>query len=143
MSEKLERIVNFAPAFDRRNPDPKKDYGVHGVTLRMILKGEKGATQFVLYTNWQLPHVQEEFDDKAINLFSYKPLPADLGYHSPSPQYEGQTKRKCDILGGDCYYDGSGLNAERVFDILLQEGDEGVWKELERYYNVIFNEEKE
>ena len=56
----VERITKIYPAWDRRDPNPSKDYGIHGAELRMVLKGELGATQFVLYTNWHLPHVTEE-----------------------------------------------------------------------------------
>ena len=62
----LERIVHFAPAFDRCDPDPKKNYGIRGVELRFVLKGPKGAIQFVVYTNWQLPHVTEETIQKTL-----------------------------------------------------------------------------
>src|SRR5215467_3220628 len=87
----LERIVTFEPAYDKRHPDPKKNYGIHGVTLRMVLKGPEGAVQFVLYTNWQLPHVTKEWEDRPDSPQTlWKPLPADLGYHSPKPMYEGQ-----------------------------------------------------
>lgn len=71
----------------------------------------------------------------------HKPQPADLGYHSPVPMYEGQTKRDdCQYLpGGTCYYDGSSLAAESVFNILVEQGSEGVWKHLEEVYNDRFN----
>ena len=70
---------------------------------------------------------------------SGQPLPADLGYHSPKPRYEDQSAMDdCDILGGECYYDGSGLNAERVYERLLREGDQGVWLALEGYYEDVF-----
>jgi len=145
----MEKIVKFYPAFDRRK-DPKGNYGIHGVDMRMILKGDKGAVQFVLYTNWHLPHVQEELNLKAIGQDStyisaiLNPLPADLGYHSPVPQYEGQSvaSESCEYLDGrPCYYDGSGLNAERIYEALLKEGSDGVWRELEDYYNIIFESE--
>jgi hypothetical protein len=135
----FERIVTLSPAFDKRSPDPSKNYGIHGVDLRMILKGPLGATQFVLYTGWQLPHVQAELDCKPLGQFPYlhhKPLPADVGYHWHKPQYDGQDSRKCEYTPtGRCYYDGSGLQAEEVFEILLREGSEGVWRELERRYH--------
>ena len=166
----FERIVEFEPAFDKRDSDPTKDYGIHGVTLRMVLKGPEGAVQFVLYTNWQLPHVtaeMKEAGDKPDVL--YRPLPADLGYHSPKPMYEGQHPigsmdyslkgwdmkdlstipeakptgafTPCEYLDGKpCYYDGSGLNAERIFHVLLKEGSNGVWRELEEYYKQTFME---
>ena len=137
----LVRETMFAPAFDKRNKDPKKDYGIHGVELRMYLKGKHGVVQFVLYTQWNLPHVQDDLDAKctANKAWMYRPIPADLGYHSPTPMYEGQTSMDtCHLLGGLCYYDGSGLNAERIYDVLLTEVSDGVWRELENYYYETF-----
>ena len=135
----LERIVEFYPAFDKRDPDPSKDYGIHGVECLFVIKGKKGAVQFLIFTNWHLPHVQKEFDTES--MFN-KPVPADLGYHSPKPIYKDQTAYKnCKWLDGKlCYYDGSSLGAERVYEILLTKGSEGVWKYLEGYYKGIFGE---
>lgn len=133
----------MSPAFDKRSPNPRMNYGIHGVELRMVLIGTKGATQFVLYTNWQLPHVEAEFDKRPHReRFLDKPMPADLGYHSPTPIYEVQEPRgSCEYLNGHpCYHDGSGLNAEPIFDVLLREGSEGVWRELTSYYNDTFAE---
>ena len=235
---KLERIIKFAPAFDKRDPDPKKNYGTHGVELKMVVKGSKGAVQFVLFTNWQLPHVTKESENRlcakieemfrkrsaaentvitadmpdgikslinevnsvAIHIEQsleeeislqlhcfWQPCPADLGYHSRVPMYEGHTAigsvkyntkqsvelyeglikenllesmseeeklnilipertetgtfTPCDYLdGAPCYYDGSGLNADRIYKILLTEGSDGVWRELEEYYEEIFKD---
>lgn len=141
----FERIVTFQPAFDKRSKDPGKNYGIHGVELRMVLKGPLGATQFLLYTGWHLLHVVEEQEHAllmkgeqldAIDLRIRRPLPADRGYHWSVPKYEGQEARECDLLpGGKCYYDGSGLNAERTYIALLEKGDAGVWADLEEYYN--------
>lgn len=143
----MERIVEFDPAYDERN-NPKGNYGIHGVNLRMILKGDKGAVQFVLYTNWHLPHVQDELTKKVVGgdeldiKMIFKPTPADLGYHSYKPMYEDQYRTEnCQYLDGhECYYDGSSLNAYRIYDILLKEGSKGVWRELEEYYNDVYCE---
>lgn len=144
--ETLNRSITFKPAFDRRDSDPAKNYGIHGVSLRFLLVGDKGAVQFVIYTNWHLPHVQEELDNRTSSPYPHllcHPTPADLGYHSPVPRYEGQPKMEgCDILSnGCCYYDGSSLNAEPVYERLLREGEDGVWSELEEYYKANFTEE--
>lgn len=142
----FEQIVTFRPAYDRRHTDPSKNYGVHGVDLRMVLKGPAGAVQFVVYTNWHLPHVQAEFDARhtsgwGTHTFCH-PLPADVGYHSPVPQYEGQDAmdRECEYTGGVCYYDGSGLQAEEMFNLLVREGSDAVWADLERRYHELFAE---
>lgn len=148
----FERIFTIHPAFDRRNPDPEKNYGVHGCELRMVLKGPKGAVQFVLLTNWQLPHVTEDVLKKSVDKpmkeidlkVRFLPLPADLGYHSMAPMWEDEkpSHEACPYLDGKpCYYDGSGLNAERVYEILLIEGSEGVWRYLENYYYDTFEDD--
>jgi len=228
---KLERITELTPAYDRRSPDPNRNYGIHGVDLWFWLKGPEGAVQFHLMTNWWPLSIQNEkrsgFDarkfkvgtsvaakmvthmryrgddaDKALervlkhqeemakqgvstseeitecvdtSAHSY-PMPADLGYHSRTPKYEnhkpmGTTKTywreateeeravmpslkkvpdvfdtdtfsHCELTDGEpCFYDGSGLNAERIYAILLEEGSDGVWEALGRYYYAIFRSE--
>lgn len=153
MSE-FERIVKFHPAFDKRHSDPKRNYGIHGVELLMALKGAEGTTQFLLYTNWHLPSALgiEIKDDmtshhwrRAYESLPYHaPMPADLGYHSPKPTYEGHEPigSECEFVDGPCYYDGSTLNAWRPFEALLREGDEGVWRVLEDYYESVFSWER-
>jgi hypothetical protein len=176
----LERIVQFEPAYDKRNPDPKKNYGISGVTMRMVLKGPAGAVQFLVYTHWNLPHVMREAAERAkrspdlaleLECF-WKPLPADLGYHSKTPMFEGQevmgastmkikedvtkeglerfqfdkkptgTFTHCEFTDGPCYYDGSGLHAQKVFDLLVAKGGEAVWEYLEKCYYDQFGGEK-
>lgn len=101
--EKFERITEWEPAFDRRDPDPKKNYGIHGVTMRWVLKGSQGAVQFLVFTQWMLPHVAQErirrtrlraaLSPKDFEMdikTSYQPMAADLGYHSRVPLYDGQ-----------------------------------------------------
>lgn len=138
-----------------------------------------GHENFVVFTNWHLPHVAQETEERAMlgkltdSLMGclFDPLPADLGYHSRKPMYEGQlpmgaekfnfdqkeilkgatgdieiptrvatgTFTPCEYVdGGPCYYDGSTLNAEPVFDVLLREGSAGVWRELRKFYMETF-----
>jgi hypothetical protein len=143
------QTVTFTAAYDKRSKDPMHNYGVHGVNVRFLLHGPAGAVQFVIYTNWHLPNVQAEMDSQPLRenrqlwYVHHKPMAADLGYHSPVPRYRGQQPAQldCPVLGGKpCYYDGSGLNAEPVFEALLREGDEGVWRELRSYYARVFGE---
>ena len=141
----LERIIHFRPAFDKRSPDKSKDYGIHGMEITFVLKGAEGAVQWKIHTNWQLPHVQREMrawrHDYDARFDKIYPEGYDLGYHSRTPHYEGQrpiSKTKCDILDGECYYDGSGLNAEPLVEPFLREGDAAVWRELTAYYEQVF-----
>ena len=137
----MRRIVKLRPAFDKRDPDPSKNYGIHGVELKFALVGEKGATQFLVYTNWQLPHVTDEMINKSVNGASHSmlearflPMGADLGYHSKVEVEYATHFDDCDLLDGECWSNVSGLAAERVFERLVREGDAAVWEELESYY---------
>lgn len=134
----LQKIVKFSKAYDKRNPEPSKNYGVGGVNCWMILKGEKGAVQFMFSTGIYLPHVLEEWKSK-----NYYPSPMgfDVGYHSPTPMYDGQLcNDNCDLLpDSKCYYDGSGLRAEEWYKIFIEEGDEKIWELLEEYYRDRFS----
>jgi hypothetical protein len=135
----LVRRVDLSPAYDRRHAEPSKNYGVHGVDLRMTLIGPAGAVTFTLFTGWHLPHVAQGVEargDRALAVL-LRPQPAGVDYHSPVPRHEGQTVRPdCGYLGGrPCYSDGSSLAAGDVFNRLLTGGHEAVWAYLEDYYH--------
>lgn len=139
----MEKITKFHPAFDKRDPDPNKDCGIHGVDLRMILKGELGAVEFSVFTNWHLPHVAKELRERMSSetYILYEPIPASLGFHSYKPIYENQkpTSEICEFLNNKpCYYDQSSLISERIFNILVEKGSDAVWEELEVIYNQQF-----
>ena len=144
---KFKKEVIFYSAWDKRSKDPAKSYGVHGVDIKFVLTGKKGVIQFLVYTNWHLPHVEKELDTCCSNkefphLFCH-PIGADVGYHSPTPMYDCQTKvsEECEHLGGKpCYYDGSSLEGERVLKTLIAKGSKAVWEELEKWYRDRFDE---
>lgn len=148
MSE-LERRVEISPAYDKRDPHPSKNYGIHGADMRFVLIGPKGAVQFLIFTGWHLPHVQKELDGKVETGRTparlLRPMAADVGYHSRQPMYEGHKPigdEPCPYLDAPCYYDGSGMRAEEVFDLMVEKGGEAMWEHLEGYYEDIFGEEE-
>lgn len=143
---KLKREFKIYPAWDKRNPNPHKNYGIHGCELAFYVHDARKSkwVQFKVFTCWLPKNVQEEYHYKtgsyepSVTHIGEQPSAADLGYHSPKKMYSAQTRMKCEFRNGYCYYDGSGLNAERVRDILLKEGSDGVWKELEKYWHETF-----
>jgi uncharacterized protein (TIGR02996 family) len=139
------RRVEFSPAFDKRNSDATKDYGIHGVDLRMVLVGPRGAVQFLLYTGWMIPPVREELQEQIYGMRNPYPMPVDLGYHSKVPRYEDQKVQdeNCVYLGGPCYYDGSSMSAQRAFDALTTTGDDGLWQFLKNHYKQVFEGQPE
>jgi len=144
MSEELTRKIVFEPAYDKTSVYPAKNFGIHSVEIRFYLIGEAGAVQFVLYTGWYKSLIAEtspkdwslDVSDATIR----PPLPADLGFHSRVPMYEGHsvTTDNCPLINTKCYYDGSGLNAYKAFAILVHDGSERLWEFLETYYKDTF-----
>lgn len=137
----MKKEIVVTPAFDKRHRDPHKNYGIHGAELRFVLKGDKGAITFTIFTHWHLPHVDKELRDQyrhsSEHDFMFQPDGADISYHSYIPRYDGHTDSgPCQYLDGKpCYCDGSGLSARPICDMLIAEGSDAVWKELERWYN--------
>jgi hypothetical protein len=144
----LVQKVNLVPAYDKRN----KGLGIHGVQMHMALIGLKGAVEFIVFTNWQLPEITREWLDNIPHrsvgegIASYVrtlfcPQSAGITHHSPLPFYEGQepTGNKCAYLNNKkCYIDGT--SDTRIFEILLREGHEGVWKYLQKCYEEVFED---
>jgi len=148
---KLERSVTFNAGYDcwkfkckfgsdRCIPGAGGSHGIHGLEIRFLVKGEHGAVQFLIFTGW-LPQYAEH-DLGYVNVRSWcksEVMPADLGYHSKKPMYEGHKPMECKILDGEpCYYDGSGLQAADAMYALVNAGDEGLWTFLEGYYDCVF-----
>jgi hypothetical protein len=133
----MEKIITVSGAFDKRHPDPKKNFGIHCMQIRFVLKGPKGAAQFLVFTGMNLPHVEDELFKKAHSrgYNPFKPIGVDIGYHAPTPQYEGQTSMKCDVLDGECYYDGTSLGAEEFMSTFLAGGSDAVWEMLQKRYD--------
>lgn len=133
---KFTKKVIFEPAFDKRDPDPKKDYGIGSVRLIFILKGEKGAVQFALLTGWYLPHIQA-------NRIAYnKPLGC-IDCHSYVKRFDYQILHEdCCVLtdAKGCYCDGSSVAGFDFYAILLEDGSKGVWRELKSYYYSVFSD---
>ena len=125
---------------------PENKY--NGVEMSMNLKGEHGCVQFRLGTGWFSSEEKERIirrhDHEDYN-YLFEPLAHELGYHSYKAissnieiRYDG-----CELLNGKpCYYFGTTCGASHVFDILVKEGSEKAWEELEKYYIDIFGELK-
>ncbi len=98
--DNLEKIFKIRPAFDKRNADPKKNYGIHCVEVWMVLKGKAGAVHFGFTTGMFLPETMKEYaangqlNPKELSpghwFYLYKPMGIDVGYHSPKKMWDGQ-----------------------------------------------------
>ncbi len=154
MKEKFERIIKFSLPYDKRTEDPNTSYGIGAMRIWFILKGKKGAVQIVMGTEFYLPRTVHEYLNSNNpywkNLMTEsdgsdkKPFKCwDVGFHSKKrPDYmDTSNKQECNILG-KCYYDGSSLRGDndKVDEIFMEEGEEGILKYLEKYYQEIIGE---
>jgi len=69
------------------------------------------------------------------------PIAWNIGYHHPIPTFEGELPfdKSCPYLDGKpCYYNWSDTKADAMLELLISEGSEGVWKQLEAEYEAVF-----
>jgi len=147
----FERRMTITPAFDKRDKDPSKNYGIGSCRLRMVLIGPLGATHFTAQTGWYLPQNMTSVLESELAFREASGLPLslpllgiDVGYHAAHPQYDGQQSGECDLLpAGRCYGSGSALRADEWANILVAEGSERIWAMLEDEYHAILGERGE
>ena len=140
----MEKLIYFEPGYDKRSSDPSKNYGIGGMKIRFVLKGDKGAVQFLIGTDWYPENTQKEYMTRFPNKTEVQPMGWDIGYHSPVPMYDSQeiAQDNCEYLDGKpCYYDGSGLRADELIPAFLERGVDAVWEELEEEYKYRFEKD--
>ncbi len=151
----MEHIVKFEPGYDCIRfacklgsaaciPGGGGSHGRHGLQIRFVAKGDKGAIQFLLFTGWS-PQSCDKSSIGSRDVHDWggaSTMPADLGYHSRTPRYDGQEPidNACEFCDGQpCYYDGSSLNADNAMYALVNGGDAALWAFLEAYYAATFD----
>lgn len=143
----FERRVHFQPGYNYLHETGPQRRGQCGMRLRFLLIGPEGASQFLMNTMWtplgevdagdrEPCHVDYWQHDKFGSYGLVRPPSGwDLGYHWTTPQYDGQDSMECDLLpDGQCFYDGSGLAADDVLRDFIAEGEDAVWRWLEKRY---------
>ena len=132
------RGVEFKPGYDcmaKHGEAGRKCHGRHGMNLRFLWGNAEGVVQLLLFASDWLPGSMQHGSTKP-GLAKLGLMAADLGHHWSSPTYEGEMKMDCDLLDGKrCFYDGSGMNAERPAERFLTEGLPAVWEELQAYWD--------
>jgi len=121
----FERRVEFTAAYDKRNADPKRNYGIHGVNALFTLIGDLGAVRFVLFTSWELDVLAQR-----------APLPAQIEIHAMRKRWAPNTEGEdCDLLpGGKCFASCYYQLADDAYTALVEGGSEGLWGWMEQIY---------
>ena len=140
--EEFDTEIHVEPGHAiRKTKGDGQNYGVHSMGIRFLLHGPKATVQFLMWTGLTPEQVPAQYGDEWVHR---APMAADLGYHADAPTYEGQEEYghfDCDFRpSGKCFYDGSGLNAERLLPIALMDGHGGVFRALQTYYDNVFGD---
>lgn len=134
----FEHRIDWLPAFDKRDDNPKKNYGVCAMRIVFYVIGPKGAIQWMISTGWYTDSARKHLDGFPSSPWDderRRPAAHDLGYHAREAQYDNQTPQKnCHLLGGSCFYDGSSLQAELPMEGFLSGGVDWLWPKLEAAY---------
>ena len=132
------RRIDFEPGYDclEYHGQNKHCHGRHGMSLRFMLMGEEGVTQFLMYATDWLPGSVDALGSTRSERSLHGVMGADLGHHWLRPTYSGEWSRgSCEYLhGARCFYDGSGLGAGPVLARFFDDGVDAVWEELALYY---------
>lgn len=143
----FRRTLQVSPPYDKRHADPTKNYGIHGLEFRYFLGKNNRAIQFVVYTPIYLPAVADELFElgRSLKYNTFRCQGADVGYHSPMPQYDGQgcMDDNCTHTGGPCYYDGSGLRAEEWMVDWFAGGSDAIWPKMEQEWARVFGDDED
>lgn len=123
----FEREIKLYPLWNKRNVVSNKNYGIPGVELHFLLKGELGTVDFSIYTNLFL----EKLEKENLSLLAKRPFHDAVCLHSKNEVDNNDLF--CCYTCGDCYlyevYD-----SRIIYSILLEKGSDGVWSKLEEIY---------
>lgn len=156
----MKREIRFVPTFFADHPTPESS-----LEILFQVVGELGVVEFQLATNWytsgivelRLQEMKKDVlrlgkEDFLLKHFWMEPQPLDVCYFSSvrkseddSFWEEGAIYHASHIV--PCYYgykyqdEGDGIwTTDFIYNKLLREGHEGVWKYLEDYYIEVFGE---
>ncbi len=145
----LTRTVTFQAAWDKRNPDPAKNYGVHGIQIDFVVRGPEGAVYVALMTDWVLPEVQQWHEQLAeanpmLRQVNGRQLLDRVSIHSRIPREGWEANgKKCDFFDGPCWVTCfSYMASDPIWETMLREGDAGFWRSLEEIYRLNLTPER-
>lgn len=133
-ADAFERRMYLTAAWDRRDPDPRKNYGVHGVDLHFALIGPLGAVSWRLMTPWVLPQVAEWWATLPAPVL-YTPTADGVYWHRQVDGLETAGAQPCNFFGACVAEQIGSISREDVLEALIAQGDAGVWAVLERTYH--------
>jgi hypothetical protein len=141
MSEQLEHRVEVSAGHCLLHDDPHKNFGVSACRVWFYSIGPKGAVHLQIGTDWYPEAARNHLSKFPPHTIWERRQPEgwDIGYHSKTPHYDGQTSMgECEIIGCECYYDGSSLQADDWIEGFVNGGTKWLWPRLDEYYRYTF-----
>lgn len=139
--------VLVRPAWDHREPGhPYAGLGAHPAELHFVLTGKNAAVHLVISTGWMVRPLTEPWlrESRMIPpMRSHRPgideglsqyFPAGRGlfihYGWKRPEFSGGHGH-CEFSGArQCWLEVSMMESERLLEILISQGDAGLWQEM-------------
>ena len=125
-----QRRIRWIPAWDKRDPDPRKNYGVSGVNLFFEWIEPDWAISLVVKTPWVLAETEKWWD--TLPPRPPKAVP-DAEVHRRNGTGEFVVKAgDCPIFPNDpCEkVPLSAFAGERLFRVFVESGEEPFWQEM-------------
>ena len=150
MSE-FKRVLGVTPPFDKRSPNPRKSYGIGSLRLYFAVVKDNKAVSVTIGTNSYLNSVLVDYSNSVIpirrkmylNKADYQGFMAfDIVWHKST-----RSKKKgyeCDLFkSGKCEFESSGIKSsqDKVAEIFVEQGEDGVWDYLEKEWKIKWNKE--
>jgi len=140
MKRVFEHRVVVYPAWDKRNE--KGGYGQHCAEIHFVVRYRNKELGFAVYTGWYVEAANYPLSNKETSMGEVHG--ASLYAHSKSP-FRGAIKRNdyCDVFKSNCCYENAlTFITEDLLKILILEGSEKLFEELEKRYVKFFSKEK-
>lgn len=126
------REIKFIPGKPYR-----EGYGRIDARLMFILHGPRGIVEFSIHTGWY-PETDQNNEWR-----SFQPQAKSLNWHWPVPLHgEMIGPDECPYLPGGCYWDGGVMIANKRLDLLMIDGEEALWRDLEDLHDSLVHREQ-
>lgn len=147
MSADLTREVRFEKGYDYRDV-PNDGRGAHGMDIRFILRGPRGAIACKVSTGWMVNPLVGRFSRSGNNerrrgvgldlgVWDHYPSGSGIAAHVAEPPAgkDWLGPDDCDVLpGGRCYGDVGYLVADEFVLRLVRDGEDAAWDFLAEIY---------
>lgn len=140
---KVERIIQMVPAWDKTPKAPgEPNYGIHGMEQFWVVRRGPYAIHWRMMLPWYLSQNRQGVGVRTS--WDYDGI-GDIGTHGPNAlnaacDYGNGT---CPYIERECFGHSNALASNALFDVLVRDGAEAVWQQLEKRLDALQLETEE